>query len=49
MKQISFVINTAVNELNHIKKTNYIKYEKSFLSESYIKDTMKIINNFYST
>ena len=38
-----------VNELIHIKKINYIKYEKSFLSESYIKDTMKIINNFYNT
>ena len=36
-----------INELKHIDRINHENYKKSFLSEHYIKDTMKIIKEFY--
>ena len=37
-----------INELKHIDSINHVNYKKSFLSEHYIKDTMKIIKKFYN-
>lgn len=37
-----------INEIKHISKINKLNYKKSFLSESYIKDTMSIIRRFYN-